>query len=71
MIIVHEFPFNIVEYTWFNVLLKALNLAYKKVSKVTIRNECMKLYEYEKELLKKGFKEVKKISLTCDLWTSN
>ncbi|KAL6630922.1 hypothetical protein ACP70R_028262 [Stipagrostis hirtigluma subsp. patula] len=71
MIIVHELPFSIVEYTWFNVLLKALNSAYKKVSRTTIRNECMRLYESEKDALKKSLKNVTKISLTCDLWTSN
>ncbi|KAL6911676.1 hypothetical protein ACP4OV_000481 [Aristida adscensionis] len=71
MIIVHELPFSIVEYTWFNVLLRALNSGYKKVSRTTIRNECMKLYESEKEVLKKSFRNVNKISLTCDLWTSN
>jgi hypothetical protein len=31
----------------------------------------MKLYESEKETLKKIFRGVKKISLTCDLWISN
>uniref|UniRef100_A0A0A9CXS6 BED-type domain-containing protein n=1 Tax=Arundo donax TaxID=35708 RepID=A0A0A9CXS6_ARUDO len=71
MIIVHELPFSIVEYSWFNVLLKALNCAYKKVSRITIRNDCMRLYESEKDLLKKSFKHVNRISLTCDLWTSN
>lgn len=70
MIIVHELPFIIVEYTWFNVLLKALNSSYKKVSRATIRNDCMKLYESEKELLRKSLKNVNRISLTCDLWTS-
>lgn len=71
LIIVHELPFCIVEYNWFNILHKALNPSYKKVSRVTIRKDCMKLYESEKKVLNKSFKNVKKISLTCDLWTSN
>lgn len=71
MIIVHELPFCLVEYTWFNVLLKRLNPSYKKVSRNTIRSDCMRLYESEKEKLKRTFKDVRKISLTCDLWTSN
>jgi hypothetical protein len=71
MIIVHELPFIIVEYTWFTVLLKALNPSYKKVSRNTIKADCMKLYESEKEVLKKSFKDIRKFSLTCDLWTSN
>ncbi|KAL6594799.1 hypothetical protein ACP70R_048248 [Stipagrostis hirtigluma subsp. patula] len=64
LIIVHELPFSIVEYTWFNILLKALNPAYKKVSRNTIRTDYMKLYEFEKEALKKSFKDIRKISLT-------
>jgi hypothetical protein len=71
LIIVHDMPFRLVEYKWFNILMKALNRGYKKMSRNTIRNECMKLYESEKDILKKYFKNVKKISLTCDLWTSN
>uniref|UniRef100_A0ACD5UTW0 Uncharacterized protein n=1 Tax=Avena sativa TaxID=4498 RepID=A0ACD5UTW0_AVESA len=71
LIIVHDMPFRIVEYKWFNILMKALNRGYKKMSRNTIRNECMKLYESEKDILKKYFKNVRKISLTCDLWTSN
>jgi hypothetical protein len=31
----------------------------------------MKIYESEKELLKKSLREAESISLTTDLWTSN
>ncbi|XP_077222121.1 zinc finger BED domain-containing protein RICESLEEPER 2-like [Tasmannia lanceolata] len=37
----------------------------------TIKLECMKVYETEKEKLKKNFKGVGRISLTSDCWTSN
>lgn len=70
MIIVHEYPFTMVEHTWFNILCKALNPNFQKMSRNTIRNECLKVYESEKEKLKKVFKNVDKISLTCDCWTS-
>ncbi|XP_077251938.1 zinc finger BED domain-containing protein RICESLEEPER 2-like [Tasmannia lanceolata] len=56
MIIVHEYPFKMVEYTWFNILYKSLNPSYEKMSRNTIKLECMKVYETEKEKLKKNFK---------------
>jgi hypothetical protein len=37
----------------------------------TIRSECMRVYEFEKEKLKKSLSEDESINLTTDLWTSN
>ncbi|KAM0860379.1 hypothetical protein ACQ4PT_046569 [Festuca glaucescens] len=71
MIIVHAYSFRMVEHTWFNVLMNHMNPSYKFIGRKTIRNECMKVYESEKELLKIKLKDVESISLTCDLWTSN
>ncbi|XP_077246794.1 zinc finger BED domain-containing protein RICESLEEPER 2-like [Tasmannia lanceolata] len=70
MIIMHEYPFKMVEHTWFNILCKSLNLSYEKMSMNTIKVECMKVYEIEKKL-KKNFKDAGRISLTSDCWTSN
>ncbi|KAH7658200.1 Tam3-transposase (Ac family) protein [Dioscorea alata] len=71
MVIVHEYPFNMVEHVWFNVLLKTMNPQYEKISRNTIKNDCMKLYEHEREKLIKTLKHVDRISLTSDTWTSN
>lgn len=71
MIIAHEYPFRMVEHTWFNVLMNWLNPHYQYIGRKGIRKECMKVYESEKEILKKALKDVDSISLTCDLWTSN
>lgn len=71
MIIVHEYPFRIVKHFWFNVLMKTLNPSYQKTSRTTIRNDCLQIFQSRKETLKKELKHVHKISLTCDLWTSN
>jgi hypothetical protein len=51
--------------------MKWMNNNYESVSRKIIRNECIKVYETEKELLKKSLREVESISLTTDLWTSN
>lgn len=71
MIIVHEYPFRMVEHAWFNILMNYMNASYKFIGRKTIRAECMKVYLSEKEILKKQLRSVESISLTCDLWTSN
>jgi hypothetical protein len=49
MIIVHKYPFRMVEHTWFNILMKYMNLLYEFIGRKTIRAECLKVYESEKE----------------------
>ena len=71
MIIVHDYPFRMVEHAWFNILMRYMNASYKFIGRKKIRAECMKVYLSEKEILKKQLKSVESISLTCDLWTSN
>ncbi|KAK1434398.1 hypothetical protein QVD17_00138 [Tagetes erecta] len=71
MIIAHELPFSFVEYYWFNELMKYNNPFYQKVSRSTIRKDCMRVVEVEREKLKKVFKSVDMISITSDCWTSN
>lgn len=71
MIIVHEYPFRMVEHTWFNVLMRYLNSSYQPIGRKTIRSECIKIYDSEREVLRKSLRSVSHISLTCDLWTSN
>jgi hypothetical protein len=41
------------------------------VSRTTIKSDCMKVFETEKDKLTKIFKCVDRISLTSDCWTSN
>ncbi|PKA54415.1 hypothetical protein AXF42_Ash000248 [Apostasia shenzhenica] len=71
MIIVHEYHFMMVEHLWFNVLMRSMNTSYCKITRQAIKNECVKVHEFEKEYLKKVLKTVDRVSLTCDCWTSN
>uniref|UniRef100_J3KUK2 BED-type domain-containing protein n=1 Tax=Oryza brachyantha TaxID=4533 RepID=J3KUK2_ORYBR len=71
IIIVHEYPFRMVEHTWFNIVLWYLNPAYQFIGRKTIRGDCLKVFHSEKESLIKSLRSVEMISLTCDLWTSN
>jgi len=71
MIIVHEYSFRMVEHKWFNVLMRWMNSNYEWIGRKTIKNECMQIFEFEKDQLKKSLREADSISLTTDLWTSN
>lgn len=71
MTIVHEYPFRMAEHELFNKLLKILNPRFEKLSRVMIRNQCMKIFVDEKKKLKQMLVGVNRISLTTDLWTSN
>jgi len=55
----------------FNILMKWMNSNYESIGRKTIKNKCMKVYESEKEQLRKSLREAESISLTTDLWTSN
>ena len=71
MIIAHEYSFRMVEHKWFNILMKWMNGNYEFIGRKSIKNECMRVYESEKNQLKRSLKEAESISLTTDLWTSN
>lgn len=49
MVIVHEYPFRMVEHQFFRMLLKSLSPLFEPLSRVTVRSDCMKLYVTEKK----------------------
>ncbi|WOK92737.1 zinc finger BED domain-containing protein RICESLEEPER 2-like [Canna indica] len=71
MIIVHEYPFRMVEHAFFQLLMKTLNPKFESMSRVTVRSDCMKIYALEKKKIKALLGSVDRISLTSDLRTSN
>ncbi|WVZ84618.1 hypothetical protein U9M48_031634 [Paspalum notatum var. saurae] len=72
MIVLHEFPFSIVEYDGFREFVSALNPLFKMVSRTTIRSDCMRTFEDAKLELKEVLNNSSsKVSLTADMWTSN
>ena len=58
MFIAHEYPFNMIEYKRFTIFAKALNYKYQKVSRVTLKSDCVKVYQIEKDKLKNMLKNV-------------
>lgn len=71
MFCVHEYPFRMIEHELFLVLMKSLNPSFEPISRVTLKNDCMKNYFLEKKKIRQMFTTVDRISLTCDCWTSN
>ncbi|KAL6577798.1 hypothetical protein OROMI_010126 [Orobanche minor] len=66
----HEHPFSIVEEEGFNIMQKRGMPEWTKITRTAVREDSFKVYEREKEKLKKTFNKVQKISLTTDLWKS-
>ena len=49
MILMHKYPFNMMEYEVFNVFMKIATPYYKKISHNTARNDCISTFELEKK----------------------
>ncbi|GMI87663.1 DAYSLEEPER [Hibiscus trionum] len=71
MIMVHELPFNFVEYELFNVVMKEANPGFNKISRASIRQDCISSYEIEKKRVQKLLNTVKRVSITTDMLTSS
>ncbi|KAJ1703738.1 hypothetical protein LUZ63_003517 [Rhynchospora breviuscula] len=72
MVIVHEYPFNIVTHYYFRVFLKSLQPQFKLISRNTLRSDCISLYEQERKSLYEEFGKLEcKVSFSSDLWTNH
>lgn len=71
-IIMHEYPFNIVEHEYFIEFIKSLRPSFPMKSRITVRKELMAIFVEEKAKLYEYFRSVKcRFSATMDMWTSN
>ena len=71
MIILDELPFNFVEHNGFKEFCAVAVPQYNLVSRQTITQDCLEMFQSEKRKLKKLLKEqVQSICLTTDMWTS-
>jgi hypothetical protein len=69
-VMMHEHPFSIVEEKGFVFMMKCSNILYEKISRKTVKNDCVAVYEAERKKLKETLRAVHKIFLTTDLWKS-
>ncbi|XP_022032825.1 zinc finger BED domain-containing protein RICESLEEPER 1-like [Helianthus annuus] len=70
MIMVHELPFNFVEYELFNVMMKEANPEFEKISRASVRQDCVSSYKLGKKRIQKMLNTVNRVSITTDMWTS-
>ncbi|GFZ12504.1 hypothetical protein Acr_23g0008890 [Actinidia rufa] len=72
LIINWELPFNFVEDPSFQKYIRGIYPTYKFPSWITMRSDCMKRYEVEKNILKDILEHSKpRVCLTFDTWTSS
>lgn len=72
MIILHEYPLSMVDHVGFRRYSYALQPLFKVVSRNTIKNDIMKIFEHEKEKTMKLLdSNASRIALTTDMWTSS
>lgn len=69
-IMMHEHAFSIVEKEGFHFMMKCSNISYEKISRKTLKNDCIAVYEAGRKKLKSILRTVNKICLTTDLWKS-
>ncbi|XP_074356557.1 zinc finger BED domain-containing protein RICESLEEPER 2-like [Apium graveolens] len=70
-IMVNELPFIHVESFMFNELMRKATPFWQKISRATVKSDCMSTYEIEKKKLKDIFNSVKRINVTTDMLTSS
>ncbi|XP_024984099.1 zinc finger BED domain-containing protein RICESLEEPER 2-like [Cynara cardunculus var. scolymus] len=70
MIMVHELPFNFVEYELFNVVMKEANPGFNKISRASAKQDCVASYEIGKKRIKKMLSAINRVSITTDMWMS-
>lgn len=72
MIILHEYPFSIAEDVGFRSFVRSLQPLFPFISCDTIRSDCMKIFESERQKLYDLLNKLLcRISLSADLWSSS
>jgi hypothetical protein len=71
MVLFHEYPFNMMEHDLFNKFMKAYTPHCKKISRATVKSDCMSTYLSEKKKIKAMLGGIKKVNITTDMWTSS
>ncbi|GJT92248.1 zinc finger BED domain-containing protein RICESLEEPER 2-like protein [Tanacetum coccineum] len=69
-VLMHEHPFSIIEEHGLNLVFKSMQHGAEYITRNTVKNDCMSVYEIEKKKLKNLLAGVKRISITTDLWKS-
>ena len=70
MVLGHELSFSFMDGEIFNAFMREVYPWYKRISRHTVKKDCMSFYEEEKIKMRKAMSLVNKVSLTTDMWWS-
>jgi hypothetical protein len=59
------------EHELFNKFMRACTPHWKKISRATVKNDCIAVYNIEKNKLKTLLSGVDRVNITTDMWTSS
>ncbi|KAA8531452.1 hypothetical protein F0562_006195 [Nyssa sinensis] len=71
MTLYHEYPFMQMEDVIFNKFMRTNTPYWQKITRTTIKNDCISAYEIEKKKLKTLFKSINKVNIMTDMWKSS
>ncbi|XP_059429198.1 zinc finger BED domain-containing protein RICESLEEPER 2-like [Corylus avellana] len=71
MVLLHEYPFNMMEHELFNKFMRACTSYWKKISCATVKSDCIATYNIEKQKLKTLLSGIDRVNITTDMWTSS
>jgi hypothetical protein len=72
MICVYEYPLSIVDYVGFRKFCDALQPLFKVVSRNTIKNDILDMYEVQKQSMVNCFQQYQaRVAITTDMCTIN
>ncbi|XP_073124020.1 zinc finger BED domain-containing protein DAYSLEEPER-like [Henckelia pumila] len=72
MITLHEYPLSMVDHVGFRRYSSALQPLFKVVSRNTIKNDIMKIFEYQRDQTMKLLdSNASRIALTTGMWTAS
>nr|CAN80659.1 hypothetical protein VITISV_014393 [Vitis vinifera] len=72
VIILHKYPLSIVDCAGFRDFASSLQILFKMVSHNTIKDDIMKIFEFEKGKMSSYLEKLEtRMAITTDMWTSN
>jgi len=71
MILYYEYHFMVVEHILFNKFMRVNTPYWQKIFRTTAKNDCMSTYEIKKKKLKNLLRNVNKVNITTNMWTSS
>ncbi|KAL4561102.1 hypothetical protein LXL04_033264 [Taraxacum kok-saghyz] len=72
MIILHEYPLNMVEHVGFRRFVNSVNPLFKHVSRTTLKSDIKVIFESEKAKIKRVLNANKgRVAVTTDMWTAS